>query len=109
MSEGALFLTLLAVIAACAMVLTATWLFMARDVREAVQETRQAMRQARRLLARGNNATRHVEAVVIRACEAAAGAVERFGRVRHAARHIFIGKGRNGAGSGPRFHHRRGV
>lgn len=109
MSEGTLFLTLLAVIAACSVVLTATWLFMARDVRKAVQETRFAMRQARRLLARGDNATRHVETVVIRACEAAAAAVEQFGQVRKAARHLFTGNGRHGARSGPRVHHRRAV
>jgi hypothetical protein len=109
MTESALSLLLLAVIAACSVVLTATWLFMARDVQDALRETRQAMRQARRLLARGDNATRHVESVVIRACEAAAGAVAQFGEVRKAARRLFNGNGRHDARSGPRVHHRRAV
>ena len=109
MSESALSLILLAVIAACALVLTATWLAMARDVRGAVQETRFAMRQARRLLARGDSATKHVETVVIQVCEAAADAVEQFSQVRKAARHLFNGNGRHGARSGPRAHHRRAV
>ena len=109
MSESAVSLIVLSVIAGCALVLTATWLLMARDVRGAVRETRFAMRQARRLLARGDNATRHVETVVIRVCKAAADAVEEFSQVREAARHLFNGNGRHGARSGPRAHHRRAV
>ena len=109
MTDSALSLTLLAVIAACAVVLTGTWLLMARDVQDAVRETRRAMRQARRLLARGDNATRHVESVIIRACETAAGAVAQFGQMRSVARRLFNGNGRHGARSGPRTHHRRAV
>ena len=109
MTDSALALILLAVIAGCAMVLTGTWLLMARDVQDAVRETRYAMRQARRLLARGDNATRHVESVVIRVCEAAAGAVTQFSQMRKAARHLFNGNGRHGTRSGSRSHHRRAV
>ena len=109
MTDSALSLTLLAVIAACAVVLTATWLLMARDVQDAVRETRRAMRQARRLLVRGDNATRHVESVVIRACQVAAGAIAQLSDVRNAARHLFNGNGRHGARIGPRAHRRRAV
>ena len=109
MTDSALSLVLLAVIAGCAMVFTGTWLLMARDVQDAVRETRYAMRQARRLLARGDHATRHVESVVIRACEVAAKAVAQFSHMRNAARHLFNGNGRHGARSGPRAHHRRAV
>ncbi len=38
---------------------------------------------------------------MIRACEAAAGAVEQFGQVRKAARKLFNGNGRHGAGVDP--------
>jgi hypothetical protein len=109
MSASDLSLALLAVIAACAVVMTIAGLSMVQDLRQMSQETRYAIRQVRRLLARGENATRHVEAVVIRACESAAEALERLGEVRQAARHWFTGKGRNGARGGPRLHHRRGA
>jgi hypothetical protein len=122
MTEAPLLLVLLGVIAACAVTATACILTTARDLRAALRrlhtvlpeaegtlrETRHALRQARRLLARGDNASRHVEAVVLRACEAASEALERLGRMRAAAAHLFHARTRNGAGAEPRPNHRRG-
>ena len=122
MNELTLTLALLGVIAACAVSLTVCVLTTARELRNALRrldavlpeaegalrEARHALRQTRRLLARGHNATRHVETVVLRACEVASEALERLGRVREAATHFFTMRTRNGTRGEPRFQHRRG-
>ena len=122
MMGSSLSVALLGVIAVCAIALTVCVLATAQELRDALRrldavlpeaegalrEARHALRQTRRLLSRGHNATRHVEAVVLRACEVASGALERLGRVREAATHLFTMSTRNGARGEPRPHHRRG-
>ena len=121
MTDSALTVLLLGVIAACAVAATACILMTARDLRAALRrlntvlpeaegtlrETRHALRQARRLLARGDNASRHVEAVILRACEAASEALERLGHVREAATHLFTMRTGNGTRAEPRPNHSR--
>src|SRR3989338_3573474 len=122
MMDPSLNSALLVVIAACAVALTVCVLTTAREFRNALRrldavlpeaegalrEARHALRQTRRLLSRGDSATRHVEAVVLRACEVASGALERLSRVREAATHLFTMSTRNGTRGEPRFQHRRG-
>ena len=122
MIDASLGLALLGVIAVCTVMLTACVLTTAGELRDALRrlhtvlpeaegtlrEARHALRQTRRLLARGDNATRHVEAVVLRACEAASDALGRLARVREAATHLFTARTRNGTGGEPRRSHRRG-
>jgi hypothetical protein len=80
----------------------------APEARGMLREARAALRQSRRLLSRGANAGRQVEAVVLQACEVAGEALERLGRMREAAGRLLTLRTRNGAGAEPRAHHRRG-
>ena len=122
MMDLSLSVALLGLIAACAVTLTVCVLTTSQELRHALRrldrvlpeaegalrEARRALRQARRLLSHGHNATRHVEAVVLRACEVASGALERLGRVREAATHLFMMRTGNGTRGEPRPRHRRG-
>jgi hypothetical protein len=122
MTDPSLSAALLGVIAVCTVALTACVWTTARALRAALRrldtvlpeaahvlrEARHALRQTRRLLARGDNAGRHVEAVVLRACEAASDALERLTRVREAATHLFAARTGNGTRGEPRPNHRRG-
>jgi hypothetical protein len=123
MNELTLGLALLGVIASCALMLTVSLISTAAQFRRALcrleavlpqaqcalEEARRALRQSRKLLNRGDNAGRHVEAVVLRACDVATEALERLGEMRKAATHLFTMRTRNGARGGPRSHRRRVV
>ena len=104
MTESAFALMLLSVIAACAVVLTATVVMTARDVR-------QTLRQARKFLASVHHTARQVDLVVSAVSAAAAHAMHQFVEVKHRVErwlhHTPNGNG-TGVGSGARlFRHRR--
>ena len=114
MSELSLGMVLLGTIAACTVIMTAYLVTLARrlnrilpEAEKALRESHSALRQVRRLLARGDHATRQIESVVTRGCEVAAEALERFSQVRAAATHFLTSRTRNGTRAGPRPNHRR--
>jgi hypothetical protein len=123
MDELTLGLALLGVIACCALLMTFTVVSVAAQFRRALSrlerilpeaqralhEAQGALRQSRKLLSRGENAGRHVEAVVLRACDVATEALERLSQMREAAAHLFTLRTRNGARGVPRAHRRRVV
>ena len=103
MTESAFALVLLSVIAACAVVMTATIVMTARDMR-------QTLRQARRFLASVHHTASQVDLVVSAVSAAAAHAMNQFVEVKHRVErwlhHAPNGNG-TGAGSGARpFRHR---
>jgi hypothetical protein len=58
------------------------------------------------LLARGDHATRRVEVVLHRACDAASEVIESLVHLKGRAQHLFMGRSGNGARVEPRSHHR---
>ena len=67
-----------------------------------VQEARETLTEARQLLARTNEATRHVESVIHKTCDAAGGFVDQVARWRDLA-HTWWGA-RSGNGTKTRVH-----
>ncbi len=67
-----------------------------------VQEARGTLTEARQLLARTNEATRHVESVIHKTCDAAGGFVDQVARWRDLA-HTWWGA-RSGNGTKTRLH-----
>ena len=104
MTESAVALVLLSVIAVCAVVMTATVVMTAWDMR-------QTLRQARRFLASVHHTASQVDLVVSAVSAAAAHVMHQFVEVKHRVErwlhHTPNGNG-TGAGSGARpFRHRR--
>ena len=109
-------LVLLAVIALCAVILTATLLVTASDMRrvlrrvtlilpeaeEALRQTNRSLTHLRKLLTHANSASQRVEAVVHQACDAASDALERVNAVKDRVMDFLSGHAGNGAGVGPR-------
>ena len=101
-------LVCLGLISGCAVAMTVTMVWTARDLRrtlrrvntilptaeKALRDVHQALDHVRRLLTRADRATRHVETVVHQVCDTAEHTV-----------HKWLG---NGAGADPRRHHRSG-
>ena len=69
---------------------------------QAVQEARGTLTEARQLLARTNDATRHVETVIHKTCDAASGVVEQVIRWKDQARLFVHGGSGNGVKPKPR-------
>ena len=78
------------------------------DAGEALRELRRSGRQVRQILTRTNMATRSVEGIILRACEAASEALERVALFKESAQQFWSARFSHGAGSGPRSHHRNG-
>jgi len=112
----------LGVISACALAMTATMVWTARDMRralrrvnailpsaeQALRDVHRALHHVRRLLTRADQASRRVEIIVHQACDTAEDVVERVSALKQQAQHS-LGKWLgNGAGAGPRRHHRKG-
>jgi hypothetical protein len=96
---------LLGLICACLLLLTATALLLAHDLRRTlrqvsvlVRHSNQAVTGARRILARAEVATGRINRIVAQACAAAEGAMGGLTKL--------LGNG-NGAGEGPRSRYRR--
>ncbi|MBI4596809.1 MAG: hypothetical protein HY737_00215 [Candidatus Omnitrophica bacterium] len=111
---------LLAVIALCAMILTATILLTATDMRralrrvtsilpeaeEALKKTNRSLSHVQRILGRANVATQRVDHVVAQACDAASEALQRVTQLKTHVSGFFQEHAGNGARGEPR--HRRG-
>ena len=115
-------LVCLVVISGCALAMTVTMVWTARDLsrtlhrvnamlpsaEHALRDVHRVLGHVRRLLARANQAARHVETVVHQACETAEDVVGRFGVLKEQAQHSLKKWLGNGAGAGPRRHYRNG-
>lgn len=111
---------LLVLASGCLLTITVALILIARDCHEtlrrlnallpaaerALEEVGRALRSGRRVLGSAERASRHVETVVHEACEAAAGSLGRLVRIGERVRKGWVGQFGNGAGSGPRRHHR---
>ena len=120
MAESWLVVVLLGVVSLSVVAMTAILFVTARDFRrtlqelramlpncdEAVHEARRALGEVRHLLKRTDNAARHVETVVHRACQAASEAIERFVFLKERAQTFLAERFGNGARSGPRRQYR---
>ena len=78
------------------------------DAGEALRELRRSGAQVRRILTHTNLMTRSVEGIVLQACEAASGALERLALLKESAQQYWTARFGPGAGSEPRSHHRNG-
>ena len=78
------------------------------NVERALREATRSVHHVRRLLARADGTSQHVESVVRQACDAAAGIVQGFARFKERTNAFLHQRFGNGAGTGPRRHHRRG-
>jgi hypothetical protein len=114
MAESAPTLILLGVASACLLTATIALSIAVAELRRTLRgvnrmlpEARVACRELHRLLGRANRTTGHVEAVVHRACEAASAGLDRLLRFGGGAEHVLMKRIGNGAGAGPRRHHRR--
>jgi len=119
MAESWWTVVLLAVALKCLLVLTITFVVVARDLRRTTQRlntilphldrvTQEASRtfgEARQFLVRTNHMTQRVEVVVDRACEVASDAIEQFLSLRERTRAFLVKRlAGNGARVGPRRH-----
>ena len=78
------------------------------DAGMALRELRRSGRHVRQLLTRANMATRSIEGVILRACEAASEALERVALFKASAQQFWAARFGHEAGAGPRSHHRNG-
>jgi hypothetical protein len=118
MTSLSLVVLLLGVMSLCLIGMTATLVRLTCDVRRTLRrvdlvlpEARRSLQHVRRLLTRTSRATQHVEAVIHAACDTVSGALGRVGLWKdqvQAAVSRYVGNAGNGAGAGPRRHHRRG-
>ncbi len=116
MTESALSLWFLGMIAVCALTMTIALLMTIRELLRtmrqlramlprcdrAVLEAHRTLAQARQFLTRTNHASRHVETVVHQACNAASGVMEQIGHLRDRTQAFFSARIGNGTRSGPR-------
>ena len=106
MIDPAWFALFLGVVGVCVAILTVTIVKTAAELRRTLRDTRASLRRARRLVVKADRAATAVEAVVQQVCEVAIEAIDRFSRLRRRAQALWAGHVGNGAGVGPRSHHR---
>ena len=121
MADPIVWLTLLVIVTACVLAMTITVVLTAWEFRRtlrranailpgadrAIREAHRSLEHIRRLLIRTNDVSRHVEAVIHQACDAASDTLRRFLRVKEQAQAFWAARLGNGAGAEPRQHHRR--
>ena len=109
----ALFLTVLGV---CAITMTLAVVIAVHELRrtmgqlrarlpqcdQALAEARRTLAHLRRLLARSDHATRHVEGVIHKACDVAAGIIDRVVFLKEQAEGVWAARFGNGTRVGPR-------
>ena len=112
MSEWSLILLLLGVICASILAMTIALVVTARDLRRTLQRVQgmlpacdATVHEARQLLTRTNNATRHIESVVHHVCAMATEAMAQVGSWKAGAQHLWGGRLGNGARSRSRRKH----
>ena len=122
MLDPALAMLLVSLATLCLIIITVTVVMTAAELRstlrrleavlpdagEALRELRRSSRQVRQILTRANMATRSVEGVILRACEAASEALERVALFKESAQQFWATRFGHGAGAEPRPHHRNG-
>ena len=120
MTETPLWWLFLGLVTVCLIAMTLATLVIAGELRRtlrrlnamlpemarATHDARRMFQRGRRLLARADAATGHLEAVVHQACDAAADALGALGRFRARAGTLWAKRFSNGAGAEPRRHHR---
>jgi hypothetical protein len=72
----------------------------------ALHDARRVLHRTRQMMQRGDLAAKHVAGVVHQACEAVSGVLERVAPLKATLERFIPNGHRNGAGSGPRRHHR---
>ena len=116
MADSWLFVIGLGIASGCLVVMTGILLWMARDLHRtlhqmnqalpvctrALRDSRDLLRQFRRIVARTERASRHVDAVIQQACAIASETLEQFTWLKNRARTLLSGQVGNGARSGPR-------
>ena len=116
-----LVMTFLVVVSACALVMTVTIVIAAKDLRRTmrrmntlltqcdhtIQDARRTLGKAHEVVARTNQAARHIEGVIHKACEAASEAIERVTVFKERTEEWWTERFGNGARSGPRHGHKR--
>ena len=119
MTNASLLLIFAGMTCASVVTLTVALLVTARDLRatlqrlqgilpacdQTVHEARHTLAEARQLLTRTNNTTRHVESVVHQACTVASDALAQVGAWKDRAQQAWGGRLGNGARSRPRRKH----
>ena len=115
MTDSTPLLILLGMTSVCLLVATAALIVAVAELRGTLRrvnrvlpEARATFRELHHLLGRANSASRHIEAVVHHACEAASDALDRVSHFGGDAERFFTKRFGNGAGAGPRRHHRSG-
>ena len=76
------------------------------DAEATLRDARHILHRTRQMAQRGDVAAKHVAAVVHQACEALSGVLERVAPLKASMEGLFFRRHHNGAGSGPRRHHR---
>lgn len=111
-----LVMTFLVVVSVCAVVMTVTVVIAAKDLRQTMQrlnalltqcdhtvhDARRTLGQVHELVARTNQAARHVEGLIHKACEATSDAIERVAVFKERTEEWWTERFGNGARSGPR-------
>ena len=122
MSDTSISLLLFAATTCCLIAIALTIMWTAAELRrtlrrintvlpeadQALRATRRSLERANRLLVKADRATTHVETVIHQVCDAASDSVDRFTRFKQRAQALWAGRFGNGAGAGPRRHHRSG-
>ncbi len=97
----------LGLIALCLLIMTIVLVSMVRDVRGTLKRANALLRSWDRTVVRSQRVMHRVEAIVLRACDAASDVLESATSWGHRARSYFVKQFGNGARSEPRRHVKR--
>ena len=106
MNDPAWLALFLGVAGACLVILTATVVITAAELRRTLRDARVSLRRARRLVVKVDRAADAVGAVIQQICASATDAIGQLTRLRRRAQAFWAGHVGNGAGEDPRSHYR---
>ena len=102
MPQPSLIPAFLGVLCVCAVIVTATMLLIAVDLRRTLRQANRTLARLQRILVHATHASRRIDAVVEQACAAASGALHRLSGVRERVVNMLQRHAGNGSGLGPR-------